>query len=261
MNEAELLFTQILDCDRMSLYLDKDKYLPKNKLGAISQSLKRRLRGEPIQYILGKAEFMGLELKIDKNVLIPRPETEILVETTIEYATRLKVRRILDLGTGSGCIAVTLAKCLAHLEIDATDISDKALAVAKENEVINGVSINFIQSDLFDKLNNKEYDIIVSNPPYIVTGQIRKLQLELQYEPRLALDGGYDGLRIYHRIIRDAASHLKNGGLLIMEIGFNQRSALEGIFNGSGSLEVTKVIKDYGNIDRVVVARKVDENG
>lgn len=261
MNEAELLFTQILDCDRMSLYLNQDKYLSKDEIEFISQSLKRRLKGEPIQYILGKTEFMGLELKVDSNVLIPRPETEILVETTIEYVTRQKLRKILDLGTGSGCIAVTLAKSLAHLEIDATDISDKALAVAKENEVINGVNINFIQSDLFDKLNNKEYDIIVSNPPYIVTRQIRKLQPELQYEPRLALDGGYDGLRIYRRIIRDAAGHLKNGGLLIMEIGFNQRRALEGMFKVLGSLEIIKVIKDYGNIDRVVVARKVDNNG
>jgi len=274
-NEAELLFSQVLGCDRLDLYLNKDKYLSGKKLNFITNALARRIKGEPIQYILGKTEFMGLELKIGAGVFIPRPETEILVETAIKYVQgaprlrsgqagcRVQGKRILDLGTGSGCIAVSLAKYLTDIEIDASDISDQALAVAHDNAKLNKVSVNFFKSDLFlsSKLYAPSYDLIVSNPPYVSEGEIGKLQPELRFEPRVALSGGLDGLDFYRRIIPESADYLKSNGLLMMEIGFGQRQAIEKIFSGSGKFKVIEVVKDYNNIDRVIVARKADTHG
>ena len=267
MNEAELLFTHILDCDRISLYQNKDKVLDKAKLEFISSVLRRRFLGEPIQYILGKTEFMGLEFLVNEAVLIPRPETEILVETALEY---LKIRKdydsinktpkVLDLCTGSGCIAVSLAKNLTQASVDASDVSDEVLEVAKKNAAINNVAVNFIQSDLF-KSNlfvSGSYDMILSNPPYVITSQLKSLQMEVQKEPRLALDGGIDGLYFYRRIVKDAYYFLKDNGLLIFEIGFSQKDALEDIFNSSGLFKVLRIVKDYNSIDRVIVGRKVE---
>ncbi len=257
MTETELLFSQVLDCDRLSLYLNKDKYLTKKELELISSALERRIKGEPLQYILGKVEFMGLELKVNEDVLIPRPETEILVETALKYAGNEKSPKILDLGTGSGCIAIALAKNLADTKIDASDISPEALRMAKQNAELNKAKINFIQSDLFKGLRNKQYAIIVSNPPYVEEAQIGRLQPELRFEPRVALSGGMDGLDFYRRIITESADYLNRNGLLIMEIGFGQRPGLEKIFLDSEKLRIIEVIKDYNNIDRVIVARKV----
>ncbi|MDO8662003.1 MAG: peptide chain release factor N(5)-glutamine methyltransferase [Candidatus Omnitrophota bacterium] len=261
MNEAELLFSQVLGCDRLALSLNKDRYLGREELDFITCSLKRRIKGEPIQYILGKMEFMGLELKIKQDVLIPRPETEILVQTALKYIKQEKSRKILDLGTGSGCIAISLGKNSANLEIDASDISSSALAVAKENAGLNGVKIDFVLSDLFRGLRNKKYDLITSNPPYVREGEITKLQPELQFEPKLALNGGPDGLDFYRRIISGSANYLQKNGLLIMEMGFEQKPDIETIFLDLGKFKLIEVIKDYNNIDRVIVARKADING
>ncbi|MCX5706447.1 MAG: peptide chain release factor N(5)-glutamine methyltransferase [Candidatus Omnitrophica bacterium] len=163
MNETELLFTQVLNCQRASLYLDKDKQLSDSQISFIASVLKRRIKGEPIQYILGRTEFMGLEFKVDKDVLIPRPETEILLETAIGTVRKFassQVRKLkaLDIGTGSGCIAVALAKEFPGLKIDATDVSLEALKMAQGNAKLNGVKINFIQSDLFTFLGPKNFD-------------------------------------------------------------------------------------------------------
>jgi len=271
MNEAELLFTDILNCDRLSLYLNRDLKLGKDKTRLISSALKRRFSSEPIQYILSKAEFMGLSFKVTPDVFIPRPETEILVETVTELASGIRVKasgiNILELGTGSGCIAVSLAKYLPDVKITATDISQEALEVAKDNALLNKVSerINFINSDLYtqcvcscgtSRCGNTQYDMIVSNPPYIATGEIDNLQPEVRYEPRSALDGGEDGLDFYRRIIALAPDFLKQDGFLIMEMGFNQKRDVEGIFKNSGGFQILKVIKDYNNINRVIVGAK-----
>ncbi|MDD4894682.1 MAG: peptide chain release factor N(5)-glutamine methyltransferase [Candidatus Omnitrophica bacterium] len=260
MNEAELLFTDILNCSRPSLYLDKDTPLDKAQSYFVSGVLKRRIKGEPIQYILGKAEFMGLEFKLAPDVLIPRPETEILVEKTIEMARSPEVaaRSILDIGTGSGCIAVSLAKNLPGVEITAVDICEKAIKIARRNALLNNVKINFLKSDLFDnrQLKADNYGIIVSNPPYIPAAEIDALQPEIKYEPRLALDGGKDGLDFYRRIINSAHLYLKENGLLIMEIGFNQKEAVKNIFKVCGYFEIIDEVKDYNNIDRIVIAKK-----
>jgi len=259
MNEAELVFSRVLGCQRMDLYLNKGRYLNQQEAGFISSALNRRIKGEPIQYILGSTEFMGLEIKVNKDVLIPRPETEILVETALEFAENEKPGRVLDLGTGSGCIAVALSKHLADLEIDASDISDKAMIVAKENAKACGARINFIQSDLFNDLKYRDYGIIISNPPYIPEAQIKKLQLELQFEPGLALNGGKDGLDFYRRIILSSPGYLKENGLLILEIGFNQKEDLERMLGKSKIFKLIKIVKDYQHIERVIVARKVNQ--
>jgi len=297
MTEAELLFTEILNCGRIYLYLNKDLPLSEDKSHIVSSVLKRRILGEPLEYILGETEFMGLEFKVNRNVFIPRPETEILVETVINMVhskefrvhgspakagSRLepscmrekflpvpacpagrrqagKVQGILELGTGSGCIAISLAKLLSDVHITATDISANALDTAEQNALLNNVKINFLLSDLFNnlELQTMNYELIVSNPPYIPTAGIEILQPEIKYEPYIALDGGKDGLNFYRKIIRDSTRYLKENGSLIMEMGFNQRDAVEDIFQESGNFEIIEVIKDYNNIDRVIVAHRL----
>lgn len=264
MNEAELLFSEILNCDRPYLYLKKNYLLDKEKSVLISKVLKRRISAEPIQYILGKTEFMGLEFKVTPDVLIPRPETEILVETAMRVACQLaspKLRQlnILDLGTGSGCIAISLAKLIPDAKISASDISRQALKIAGLNAKLNNVNINFLQGNLFGAygLKLKTFDLIVSNPPYIASSEIKKLQPEVQREPLIALDAGKDGLYFYKRISRQARKYLRNEGFLILEIGINQKDAVEKNLQNSGYFEIIEVIKDYNEIDRVIVAKSI----
>lgn len=267
MNEAELLFTEILDCDRASLYLNKDLSLDRDKSLFISSALKRRIKGEPIQYILGKADFMGLTFKVNSDVLIPRPETEILVESVLSsfVARRSSPVNILDIGTGSGCIAISLAKLLKGANITATDISPEAIEVARSNAYLNGVvdKIRFIQSDVFlnNELKTMNYELIISNPPYIPSGEIDKLQPEVRHEPGIALNGGTDGLDFYRRIIRGSCEYLKEGGLLAMEMGFGQRKDIEKIIQKSGYFGIIDVARDYNDIERVVLAKRIKKYG
>jgi len=262
MTEPELLFTQVLGCRRDALYLDKNLCLTQDQAYFISSALKRRMAGEPIQYILGATEFMGFNFKLNKHVLIPRPETEILVETVLKYAGSLPCHenRILELGAGSGCVAVSLAKLLPYFKITSTDISREALKIAALNSRLNGVTDNlvFILSDLFNSLPpfKNRYSMCVSNPPYVTSNDIERLQPEIRFEPRVALDGGIDGLNFYRRIIDEASDYLPDQGLLIMEMGFNQRQAIEEIFCKSGRFKIIEVIRDYNSLDRVIVARK-----
>ncbi|MFH1338226.1 MAG: peptide chain release factor N(5)-glutamine methyltransferase [Candidatus Omnitrophota bacterium] len=258
MTEAELLFTQILNCSRAELHLNRRRTLKREEASFLACALRRRFYGEPLQYVLGKTEFMGFEFIVNADVFIPRPETEILAEKALSYSRRLPVDdcQILDIGTGSGCIAISLAGFLPKAGITATDISEKALDIAKSNAYLNKVEqrISFIHCDLFPhNLKPNTYDLIVTNPPYIPSAQIEKLQLELSHEPRMALDGGIDGLDFYRRIIRDSWAYLKKKGLLIMEMGFNQCAQIRMLLNSS-EFEVIEVVKDYNNIDRAIVA-------
>lgn len=262
MTEAELLFTEILNCNRLSLYLNKDIFLDKAESSLVSSVLKRRMQGEPLQYILGKTEFMGLEFKVTSDVFVPRPETEILVETVIKYAYGLSLMAygILELGSGSGCISVSLAKYLSHFDITATDISEKALNIAKENAKNNNVAdrIMFLKSNLFESLPicHMPYAICVCNPPYIPTQEIETLQPEVGYEPHMALDGGKEGLDFYRHIIDKAPRYLRKDGFLVMEMGFNQKNAIKNIFRKSRYFEIIEWVKDYNDIDRVIIAKK-----
>jgi release factor glutamine methyltransferase len=261
MNEAELLFTEILDYDRLNLYQNRDLLLDKDQASLIASVLKRRVQGEPLPYILGKTEFMGLGFIVNQDVLIPRPETEILVETAINIvrSSESGVRSILDLGTGSGCIAVSLAKFLPNTTITATDISESAIEIAKQNAVINKVTIHFLHSDLFNnsELRTLNFELIVSNPPYVPTQDLAALQPEIGYEPKIALDGGKDGMDFYRRIMRGVLDHLEKEGFLVLEIGYGQLEGIRELFKKSGCLEIIKAVKDYNHIDRVIVARKI----
>lgn len=266
MNETELLFTEILNCDRLSLYQNSSLALDKDKSSLIASILKRRIQGEPIQYILGKTEFMGLEFKLNSDVFIPRPETEILVEAAIKYALGLSAStcRILELGTGSGCIAISLAKYSAGAILTATDISEEALHLAEENARLNNVEdkITFFRSNLFESLPmpGMRYAISVSNPPYLDSDALRSLQPEVKYEPAVALDGARDGLDFYRRIISQAPNYLEEGGFLIMEMGFNQAKRIEKIFESHKRFKIIELIKDYNKIDRVIVAQSKTQN-
>lgn len=261
MNEAELLFTEILNCSSADLYLNRHLLLDKNNAAVISGVLKRRAFGEPLQYITGSSDFFGLKIRVNKDVLIPRPETEILVETVLRLPLEGRAvkpaAKILDLATGSGCIAVALARHLKRACIDASDISKKALSVAESNAKLNKVKVNFIHSDLFASVKSCDYAAIVSNPPYIKSSDIDNLQPEVRMEPRHALDGSEDGLFFYRRIAAFAPGHLIDGGFLAMEIGFGQAQKVKNILKKTGNFEIIEVIKDYNNIDRVVVSRKI----
>lgn len=261
MTEKEILLISILSCSRSALYSEKWS-LNDAQEKRLSEALSLRSQGFPLQYILGEVEFFGLVFKVDQRVLIPRSETEILVETVLKSAAgRIK---ILDIGTGSGCIAVSLAKHCSEVQIDALDMSSEALSLAKENAINNSVEerIDFLQSDLFsvfkkNNVNNRlgNYDIIISNPPYLRSQDINGLQKELHCEPQMALDGGEDGLDFYRRIIAEAGNFLKKEGLLFFEIGFGQREDIEKIVSAQNSFIIDKIIKDYSGIERVIVAR------
>ncbi len=264
MNETELLFTEILGCSRTELYLRKQQVLSRENCFRISRALKRRLSGEPIEYILGKTEFMGLEFAVNPGVLIPRPDTEILVETCLNYlanypAFRFSDPHILEIGTGSGCIAVSLAKSFSQVQISATDISLVALDVAEANARNIGVldKISFFYSDLFDspRIAGESFDLIVSNPPYVKRDVISTLAPEVRREPLIALDGGEDGLDFFRRILGEAPKHLNSEGLVILEIGFDQKEELEKFLRSAQIFEVKETIKDYNNINRVMVLK------
>ncbi|MFA4988962.1 MAG: peptide chain release factor N(5)-glutamine methyltransferase [Candidatus Omnitrophota bacterium] len=259
MKESELVMTHLLGCDKLSLYLNKDGGIAPGMGARLSSVLKRRISGEPVQYILGESGFMGMNFKVDGRVLIPRPETEILVEAGIrELKEYGKARpRILDLGTGSGCIAVSVARLFPSCDAYASDISSGALSLAEENAAMNGVKVKFLQGDLFAALGGKEekFDMIISNPPYISSPEIDFLQREISFEPRIALEGGPDGMDFYRRIIGGAGSFLNDKGIIALEAGFGQAHAVKDILLENKFTDLS-LIRDYNNIERVVMARK-----
>lgn len=266
--EAELVFTHILACERTRLYLDYERTVPAVYGRRIAAILSRRVTGEPLQYILGRAGFMGFEFAVAPSVLIPRPETEILVEAVMAYidrrrrteeGKRKKRLDLIDVGTGSGCIAVALAKLVEDVRITALDISEPALNVARENARMLCVDkkIAFLTSD-FCAMHQApcamhRFDIVVSNPPYIRSAEIDTLQAEVRQEPREALDGGPDGLAFYRRLLARSPEIMHEDGVLIVEIGCGQLEGLRVLIDASGCLRIREVIKDYAGIDRVVV--------
>ncbi|MFH1191439.1 MAG: peptide chain release factor N(5)-glutamine methyltransferase [Candidatus Omnitrophota bacterium] len=260
MTEAELVYSHVLNCDRLSLYLHKEALLDRDKSLQVSGIFKRRVMGEPLQYILGSTEFMGHEFKVDKRALIPRPETEILISSVLEKLkskSRVVPLRILDLGTGSGCIAVSIAKLLPRALIWATDISLSALQLAKENAKLHKVKVKFLRSDIFSALkkDQEKFDLIISNPPYISSAEFCGLAKEISFEPALALEGGIDGLDFYRRIVSQAGFFLNDDGWLAFEVGANQANRLCALC-AEQNFNVTDIIKDYNNIKRVVIAQQ-----
>jgi release factor glutamine methyltransferase len=258
----ELLLAHLLKKKRLELYLDFEREMDEPTLEKLRELVRRRAAGEPLQYITGEAEFFGLKFAVDKRVLIPRPETELLVETVLKRLKPLEEQKqaltIVDVGTGSGCIAVALAKNLPTAEIVAMDVSNDALEVARGNAKMNGVekNIRFLQSDLLQNLPGSQgADAVVSNPPYIATGELADLPKEVRdFEPVRALSAGEDGFEVFQRLVMDARCVLKPPGFLALEIGAGQRPAVEILFVKAG-YEVDQVVKDLQGHERVVVAR------
>ncbi len=213
-----------------------------------------RENGVPTQYITGFCEFMGRSFFVDENVLIPRPDTEVLVETVIEKGKMEGFKSVLDIGTGSGCIAISLS--LSGFDVTAADISQGAVDVASKNAKYNKTEVKFVKSDLFSGLEkDAKFDAIVSNPPYIPTDVIETLMREVkEHEPKSALDGGNDGLDFYRRITDMAREYLNDGGYVFYEIGYDQSDSLHKIFEGNGFVDI-KTVKDYGGNDRVVFGK------
>ena len=252
---AELLLAKILNCKRLELYLSFDRPLAENEILQYREFIKRRSSFEPLQYIVGSVEFYGLEFKVNRSVLIPRQETEILVETIIKEFQNQNGLKILDIGTGSGIIAICLAKYLQNAKVFAIDSSSEAIKVANKNAELNQVieNITFIDS-AFDKYLNKEndFDLIVSNPPYISSEEFQNLQPELRvYEPRQALTDESNGLSFYEIISRNGKSLLKKNGKIFFEVGENQSSTVKEILIKEDYNNI-QIQKDYLNIDRVI---------
>lgn len=256
-NKARMLLEATLKKSKEYLIIYDNKEITSQERELYIKNVKRHILGEPIQYITGKQEFMKLNFLVTKDVLIPRQDTEILVEEVINIAKKIENPIILDLCTGSGAIAVSLAKYVNNVKIFATDISPKALEIAKKNAEFNGVknNIDFIESDLFNKIKNLKFDIIVSNPPYIETDEIKKLTKDVQNEPIQALDGGKDGLTFYRKIAEDAPEFLNIHGFLCLEIGYNQKQKVKQILEKQKRYINIYCKKDLCENDRVVVAQ------
>jgi len=254
--DAELLLSDALGLDRVGLYLNYDRPLTAAELALFRKGVSRRARREPLQYILGRVEFWSLPFVVNPAVLIPRPDTEILVEEALKRASAGAA--ILDVGTGSGAIAVALAHELPEAAVEGVDISPEALEVASENARRNGVDgrVRFRKTDL-GSLPEGPFDLIVSNPPYIPGGELVALMPEVRdFEPRLALDGGGDGLDCYRLLAHQAPSRLRSGGWLLLETGVGQASAVQKLLAEAGLLDVFSR-NDYAGIPRVVGGKAV----
>ena len=255
--KARLLMQHILNKPRQYLLVHDTDMLTLRQEVDYFKAIKKLKQGVPLQHITNMQEFMKLNFYVSQDVLIPRPDTELLVEEVMAISKKIRAKKILDLCTGSGAIAVSLAKYIEDSQITATDISEKALRVAKLNAKNNEVEdkITFIKSDLFKEIPKEKYDIIVSNPPYIRKEEIERLDREVKKEPHIALDGGEDGLDFYRKIIHNSEEYLKFNGYLCLEIGYDQKIDVIELIENEEKYKDTYSKKDlYGN-DRIVITK------
>lgn len=257
--KAKMLLMHILKVSKQYLIINKDLNIDDNKKNEFEIGIKKLCEHIPIQYIINSQEFFGYIFLVNNNVLIPQPDTEVLVEEVINiisnnYKFNNRKIKLLDLCTGSGAIGISLAKEINNLEVYLSDISEKALEIAKKNAEFNKADVKIIKSDLFKNIDEKKFDFIVSNPPYIETDIIKELSEEVKKEPKLALDGGLDGLDFYKRISEEAKYYLNEGGYLVLEIGYNQREAVIDILTKDNYKNIY-CKKDLGFNDRVIVAQ------
>lgn len=257
MTEEEFMITSILRCSRAEALLKK-KHLNPEQQRVFLEMKRRRDNGEPLQYVVGEAPFMDFELEVNPHVLIPRPETELLVDALIKKIPSMSCMKdsscsILDIGTGSGCIAIALKRAFPNVDVTAWDVSKKALVVAQQNARRLNVSVCFQRQDVLKAVSHKKYDIIVSNPPYIKEGDLLHLPQDVQQEPKRALNGGTDGLFFYKQIIPFSYKSLTKDGLLAFEMGDGQSSEIHNMLlaNGFGSIQF---IEDYVRTPRHVFA-------
>lgn len=254
---AELLLASILNCKRIDLYLLFDRPLDENEIVEYREFISRRSKHEPLQYILGEVEFYGLKFKVNKNVLIPRPETEFLIEKAISLVNENKLKSILDIGTGTGNIPITLSKNLNGIEITSIDVSEEAYKVAEENAIYNEVKnkIYLLNTDINDYTSDSKFDMIISNPPYVSKGNYDNLPKDIYYEPAVSITDFSDGYEFYRIVTKKSDSLLNKGGFLLCEMAQGQSEYIKKMFAEANFNEIT-VIKDYQNIDRVIVGRK-----
>lgn len=255
--QSRLLMQFILNKPRQYIIVNDMEELNKADEEKYFNAIKKLRKGIPLEHITHQKEFMKLNFFINENVLIPRQDTEILVEEVIKISKQTNAKKILDLCTGSGAIAVSVAKYLPDCEVTAVDVSNDALKVAKRNAINNQVEnqITFVSSDMFTNLNEEKFDIIVSNPPYIRTKVIETLETKVQNEPYIALDGGEDGLYFYREIVKNAYQYLKFKGYLCMEIGFDQKIDVIELIENEDKFENTYSKKDLYDNDRIIVTR------
>lgn len=258
--KVRLLMQYVLEKPRQYLIIYDNEPLTRQQEDKFFDGISKLSKDIPIEHITHKKEFMKLDFFVDENVLIPRQDTEILVEEVIEIAKKINAKKILDLCTGSGAIAISLAKYLPNTQMTALDISSKALEVAKLNAKTNNVEsqITFVESNLLENLPKEKYDIIVSNPPYIKQDIIKELDREVQKEPHIALDGGKDGLDFYRKIIDLGYEYLKYGGYLCLEIGYDQKEEVMNLLDNNGQYINKICIKDLYDNDRVIIAKVGD---
>ena len=253
--DAEVLLSHILRKDRLYLYVNFDQPLEGAELAAFRAAVKKRAARLPVAYITGEKEFMGLDFQVTPAVLIPRPDTEILIEAALKILGSADSPRILDIGTGSGAICISMLVNLPSAEAVTVDISPEAILVAKSNAERHGVSqrLTFCQGDLFNPVKGQVFSAILSNPPYIPEADILTLTPEVRQEPNLALAGGKDGLDFYRRIIQEGRNYLAPNGFIAMEVGIGQARQVVELAEKSGYFTVSEIVKDYGGIERVVV--------
>lgn len=262
---ARELLAHVLGQNKQYLVIHSNDELKEEYRSKFVNCINQIASGKPLQHITHKQEFMGLNFFVDENVLIPQPDTEVLVEETIkkcisvaELGAEQSPIKILDLCTGSGAIAISLNYVLAqkniNAEIMASDISAKALDIAKKNNESNNTNVKFTESNLFENIQKNDFNVIVSNPPYIKRKIIETLPCQVQAEPHIALDGGEDGLDFYKKIIDQACKYIKNGYVLL-EIGYDQKDEVEGLFRANGRYSEIETVKDLSNNDRCVIAR------
>ena len=247
-SDAEWIYSLVLNIPRSQLE-DRERVVKPSEAKKVEEIVQKRLTGRPLWYVIGDTEFYGCKIKVDERALIPRPETEILAEHAIK--TVEEGDKVLDLCTGSGCIAIAIAKNCAgkRVQVTASDVSDAAIMLAKENANYNSVDITFIQSDLFSKIHGR-FNLIVCNPPYIKTSEIPALQREVRdWEPRIALDGGEDGLDFYRRLAREISRYIAKGGMLMLEVGEGQAEEVLKLFE---KRDYAMVVKDYQGVDRIL---------
>ncbi len=249
-SDADFIIAEVLGVSRTELVLIEE--VDDVNLKVINEKVQERLNFVPVDKIFNKSYFFGLEFKVDEDVLSPRPETELLVEEALKYIKENSYKTVLDMCTGSGCLAISIKKN-ADVEMTASDISMKALRIAKTNAKFHGVEIDFIRSNMFEKIEGK-FDLIVSNPPYIDTDEIVNLDKEVvEHDPHIALDGGEFGLRFYNIIHENARKYLNDGGMIILEIGEDQKELLISLFN---DFDFVECLKDYSGNDRVMIFKK-----
>lgn len=256
--DSEILLAYVLNWQRLKLYTDSEKILTEEEIFRFENLIERRAKKIPVAYLIGRKEFFGLNFFVTPEVLIPRPETEILTQCATEFLQTFDgEKNFLDIGTGSGAICISILKFCKNSFAYAVDISEKSLEVAKFNAQKFNVDdrVKFFCGNLFEKVSGKKFSAIISNPPYIPSGEIKNLQEEVKKEPLRALDGGEDGLKFYREIIFQSPKFLISGGILAVEIGINQAEAVKKFFLENNFCEI-KILKDLSGIERVIFGKK-----